>query len=50
MKEVKWGIIGTGRIAHKFAAALKECEGAGLFAVGSRNVRKARAFADEKKR
>lgn len=47
MKDVKWGIIGTGRIAHKFAAALKECEGAVLFAVGSRNVRKARAYADE---
>ncbi|MBR1864171.1 MAG: Gfo/Idh/MocA family oxidoreductase [Ruminococcus sp.] len=43
----KWGIIGTGRIARSFAAALKGTCGAELYAVASRTGDKARAFANE---
>jgi predicted dehydrogenase len=41
----KWGIIGPGRIANKFAAALSLAEGASLGAVASRNADRAREFA-----
>ncbi len=47
MEKIKWGIIGTGRIAHTFAAALNGCGDAELCAVASRSERKAKAFADE---
>jgi predicted dehydrogenase len=48
MKEkLRWGILGPGRIAGKFAAALKETEGAELAAVGSRNLERAEMFASE---
>ena len=35
---VRWGILGTGGIAHAFATALMETPGATLAAVGSRSV------------
>lgn len=47
MNKVKWGIIGTGKIAHKFAAALNGCEDAELCAVASRHLPKAQTFAEE---
>ncbi|MCR5717920.1 MAG: Gfo/Idh/MocA family oxidoreductase [Oscillospiraceae bacterium] len=47
MRTIQWGIIGTGRIARKFAEALGGCEGAGLCAVSSRTAEKAQAFAQE---
>ncbi len=47
MNSVKWGIIGTGRIARTFAAALKGTEGAVLWAAASRTMEKAQAFAAE---
>ena len=47
MKKYKWGVIGTGKIAHTFAAALKHCENAELCAVASRTDEKAKKFADE---
>ncbi|NLT09241.1 MAG: Gfo/Idh/MocA family oxidoreductase [Ruminococcus sp.] len=47
MKKIRWGIIGTGRIAHKFAEALKGCEEAELCAVASRTMEKAEKFAAE---
>ena len=47
MKKYRWGGIGTGRIAHTFAEALRGCEDAELCAVASRTVEKARAFAEE---
>jgi predicted dehydrogenase len=42
---VRWGILGTGRIAAQFADALRLVGGARLEAVASRRVEVARAFA-----
>ncbi|NMP38164.1 MAG: Gfo/Idh/MocA family oxidoreductase [Clostridiales bacterium] len=47
MKEVRWGIIGTGGIAHRFAQACKNSDGAVLSAVASRSIENANSFADE---
>ena len=46
-KKIKWGIIGPGRIAHKFAQSLKCSETAEITAVGSRSTERAREFAKE---
>jgi predicted dehydrogenase len=45
--KVRWGILGPGKIAGKFARALLEVEGAELAAVGSRNLERAVAFSSE---
>jgi len=45
--EIKWGIIGCGRIASKFAHDLALVDGNVLHAVASRNVHKAKDFAEE---
>jgi predicted dehydrogenase len=44
---VRWGILGTGKIAKAFANALKDTPGAVLAGVGSRTLDSARVFADE---
>lgn len=44
---VRWGILGTGKIARAFANALKDVPGAVLAAVASRSADKAAAFAAE---
>ena len=38
MKAYNWGIMGTGRIAHKFAKALMLLDNAHLYAAGSRDA------------
>ena len=43
----RWGILGTGSIAHKFAAGLTSVTDATLAAVGSRAQETADAFGDE---
>ena len=43
---IRWGIVGTGRIANDFAAALKRLPDARLVAVASRSQTSADAFAD----
>ncbi|AJR03903.1 Gfo/Idh/MocA family protein [Siansivirga zeaxanthinifaciens] len=44
-RKIRWGIIGLGSIANKFAADLLTIENAELYAVASRNQEKADAFA-----
>ncbi len=44
-KKIKWGIIGLGNIAHKFATDLATIENAELVAVASRSQEKADEFA-----
>ena len=46
-KIIRWGIIGLGNIAHKFAKDLMTVEGCELYAVASRSQDKAKAFATE---
>ena len=47
MRTFKWGIIGPGKIAGKFASDLKMVPGAELYAVASRDIEKAKAFSSE---
>jgi predicted dehydrogenase len=44
---IRWGILGTGSIAHKFAIGLSSAAGAELVAVGSRTQASADQFASE---
>jgi predicted dehydrogenase len=44
-KDIGWGILATGGIAHSFARDLAEVPGARLAAVGSRSRERAQAFA-----
>lgn len=46
MASIKWGILGCGNIAKKFATGLSVIPDADLVAVGSRTQEKADAFAD----
>jgi len=45
MKQVQWGIVGTGNIANQFAQGLQLVENAKIAAVASRNVNSAKVFA-----
>jgi predicted dehydrogenase len=47
MKTIKWGILGAGRIARKFAADLKLVTDAELIAIGSRTQQSADEFGKE---
>ena len=47
MKTINWGILGPGKIAHKFAAALAGIENARFYAVASRSIDKAKQFANQ---
>ena len=44
---IRWGILGCGRIARKFAADLLHVSDAKLTAVGARQLENAQAFANE---
>ena len=46
-KKIKWGILGTGMIAKKFAMDLKETDLGELHATGSRSQETANLFASE---
>ncbi|UDY34902.1 Gfo/Idh/MocA family protein [Dermatobacter hominis] len=43
---LRWGLAGPGGIAERFAAALAACDGGQLTVVASRDLRRARSFAD----
>ncbi len=47
MKKIRWGIVGPGEIANKFAKAIKNVEEAELVAVASRSEERGRAFAEK---
>ncbi len=47
MKKIRFGIVGTGNIAHRFAEAIKNVPQAELTAVASRTKEKAENFANE---
>jgi predicted dehydrogenase len=47
MEIIRWGILGCGRIARKFAADLNHVHDAKLTAVGARELENAKAFANE---
>jgi dihydrodiol dehydrogenase / D-xylose 1-dehydrogenase (NADP) len=44
LKEIKWGIMGTGTIANNFVLGLGFIENAKLYAVASRSIEKAEEF------
>ena len=44
---IRWGILGTGNIAHQFARGLADTPDATLVAVGSRSIDTANTFANE---
>jgi predicted dehydrogenase len=46
MTKLRWGIIGAGRIAPRLVRAIGACDRGELVAVGSRDIARARAFAD----
>jgi len=46
---IRWGILGAGNIAEKFAAALNYTEGAGVYAIASADAGKGKAFAGRHK-
>lgn len=45
--KTRWGIMGTGRIAHTFCDTLKLVEEAEIYAVGSRTDEKAKEFGEK---
>jgi len=47
MKKYKWGILAPGKMSAKFTRGLKLLENAELYAVGSRDHERAKAFAGE---
>ena len=47
MRQVKWGIVGTGNISTQFAQGLQLVEHAQIAAVASRNIDSAKAFAQK---
>ncbi|KHD36228.1 dehydrogenase [Clostridium acetobutylicum] len=47
MKKIRWGILGLGNIANKFAQTIKSMDSVELYAVASRNKKKAEAFGKE---
>lgn len=47
MKKIRWGILGCGKIARKFASDLRLVNDAELVAVGARELSTAQVFAKE---
>ncbi|MFB0907954.1 MAG: putative dehydrogenase [Spirosomataceae bacterium] len=49
MSNIKWGVIGIGKIAEKFTQDLETVMGCELYAVASTNLKRAQAFAVQHK-
>ena len=47
MDKIRWGIVGPGTIAHKFAEAISNVNDACLMAVASRTEENGKAFAQK---
>ena len=47
MEKVKTGIVGLGKVAHMHAKALMNVQESSFTAVCSRDINKAKAFADQ---
>ena len=47
MRKIKWGIVGTGNIAHSFASDFKYVQHGDLHAIASRSMKKASEFANK---
>lgn len=47
MSGFKWGVLAPGKIANRFVQGLAQVEGAQPWAVGSRDLGRAQAFADQ---
>ncbi len=47
MRNIKWGIIGCGRIAHRFVQGLRDVPGAELVSVWSRRPEAVSAFVEQ---
>jgi len=47
LKQIRWGILGPGKIAHKFAQDLAKVPNCKLVAIASRNLERAHDFAEE---
>ena len=47
MKTIRWGIIGLGKIANKFAKDIQNIDNCQLYAVASRHQEKANSFAKQ---
>jgi len=45
-EKIKWGILGLGKIAAKFCEGLKDANNAEVYAVGSRDLQKAKEFGE----
>lgn len=41
---IRWGIVGAGNIAHRFAKSLKYEEDSMLYAISGRSIEKLKAF------
>lgn len=46
-KSYRWGILGAGRIAEKFCTAMSVVEGSQVYAVASRDLAKAKDYAEK---
>jgi predicted dehydrogenase len=47
MKKYKWGILAPGKMSVKFAKGIQLLENAEIYAVGSRDAERAKAFAEQ---
>jgi predicted dehydrogenase len=47
MRKYKWGILAPGKMSAKFTRGIKLLENVELYAVGSRDLQRAKQFADE---